>query len=52
MAAAIAAASSGSARTAALPLASSRDGCAEETTGQPQAMASMTGIPKPSKRDG
>ena len=34
------------------PQASSSDGCDEATTGAPQAIASVIGIPKPSKRDG
>ena len=28
------------------------DACAEATTGAPEAIASVIGIPKPSKRDG
>ena len=36
------------ARTAASPLASSRDGCDETTHGTPHAIASSTGMPKPS----
>jgi len=44
--------SSGSARRAASPEASSSDGCAEATTGTPLAIASMIGIPNPSKREG
>ena len=44
--------SSGSARSAASPLASSSDGCAEATTGVPLAIASTTGMPKPSNREG
>ena len=52
IAAAIASGSSGSARTAAAPEASSIDSCAEATVGAPHAIASVIGIPKPSKRDG
>ena len=51
-AAAIAAGSSGSARNAASPHASSSEGCADATTGVPHAIASTTGMPNPSKRDG
>ena len=52
IAAANASALSGSARTAASPHASSSDGCDDATTGAPDAIASVIGIPKPSKRDG
>ena len=44
--------SSGSARRAASPAASSIDACEDATTGTPLAIASTIGIPKPSKRDG
>src|SRR5581483_3360774 len=50
--AAIASTSSGSARTAASPAASSSDGCEETTHGVPHAIASITGMPNPSNRDG
>ena len=50
--AAIAAGSSGSTRTAASPHASSSEGWDDATTGVPHAIASITGIPKPSYRDG
>ena len=50
--AAIASGESGSTRTAALPLASSSDACEETTAGVPLAIASTTGIPKPSNLAG
>ena len=43
---------SGSARTAASPAASPIDGCADTTTGAPEAIASVIGMPKPSNLDG
>ena len=43
---------SGSARTAASPQASSIEACADATTGAPEAIASVIGMPKPSNRDG
>src|SRR6185437_6104755 len=49
---AIASGLSGSARTAASPEASSIDSWAEATTGAPEAIASVIGMPKPSKREG
>ena len=52
MPSAIASALVGSARTAASPQDSSSDGWDEATTGVPHAIASTTGIPKPSKSDG
>ncbi len=52
MPSAIASGLSGSTRMAASPAASSSEGCEEATTGVPEAIASRTGIPKPSKKDG
>ena len=49
---AIASGLSGSQRMAAPPAASFIDACEEATTGAPQAIASVIGIPKPSNRDG
>ena len=49
---AISAGLSGSTRIAASPHASSSDGCEDTTHGAPHAIASTTGIPNPSNRDG
>ena len=52
MPAAIASGLSGSTRTAASAAASSIEMCADATTGAPEAIASVIGMPNPSNRDG